>query len=302
VVLFASGNSASGYRFRGGPIPAGTHRFEWVYRKDFSLSAGRDTAWLGWVRFPDGEVVNFGSNFPNLPDGWYTKGAAPWVVVQDAKHADEGLCFIHAAKAGTITDNQSTVIGVVRSVPQGDLRFFAWVSSELSFDGLRFRLDVDNDGSIDLRTGLQSGIPEVIRRVDYPARYSQAITIGASSDRDCRSGYSQFGSELDFVAPSSGGPLNRRIFTTDLSGAEGYNPNGNYTGTFGGTSSATPLAAGIAGLVLSRNPNLTRKQVRQILGDTADKVGSAPYNEKGRNNRYGFGRLNANKAVKAARE
>jgi subtilisin family serine protease len=299
VVLFAAGNSASGYRFIGGPIPAGTHRFEWVYRKDFSLSAGRDTAWLGWVRFPDGELVNFGSNFPNLPDGWYTKGAAPWVVVQDAKHVDEGLCFVHAAKAGTITDNQSTVIGVAKPVPQGDLRFSAWVSSELSFDGLRFRLDLDNDGSIDLRTDLQSGIPEVRRRVDYPGRYSEAIAIGTSSDRDCRSDYSQFSPELDFVAPSSGGPLNLQIFTTDLTGADGFNPNGNYTGTFGGTSSGTPLAAGIAGLVLSRNPNLTRKQVRQILHDTADKVGPAPYNEKGRNNRYGFGRLNANKAVKA---
>jgi subtilisin family serine protease len=307
VVLFAAGNSASGFGFTRevSSIPAGIHRFEWVYRKDSSLSAGRDTAWLGWVRFPDGEVVNFGSNSPNLPDNWYTKGAAPWVVVEDAKHADEGLCFIHAAKAGTITDNQSTVIGVVKSVPEGDLLFSAEVSSERGFDGLRLRLDIGNDGSFNFRTALQSGIPgepgipEVIRRVAYPARYSQAIAIGASSDRDCRSGYSQFSPELDFVAPSGGGFLNREIFTTDLTGANGYNPNGNYTGTFGGTSSATPLAAGIAGLVLSRNPNLTRKEVKQILRDTADKIGPAPYDEKGRNNRYGFGRLNANKAVKA---
>jgi subtilisin family serine protease len=301
VVLFASGNSASGYSFTGGLIPAGTHRFEWVYKKNASISAGKDTAWLGWVRFPDGELVNFGSNFPNLPPGWYTKGAAPWVVVEDVKHADEGLCFIHAAKAGTITDNQSTVIGVVKTVPEGeDFIFSAWVSSELS-DVLRFRLDVDNDGSFDLGRD-QSGDPVVIRRVDYPARYPEALAIGASSDQDCRSDYSQFGPELDFVAPSSGGLLNRQIFTTDLTGAEGYNPNGDYTATFGGTSSATPLAAGIVGLVLSRNPNLTRKDVKQILRNTADKIGPggpAAYDEKGHNDRYGSGRLNANKAVKA---
>ena len=53
------------------------------------------------------------------------------------------------------------------------------------------------------------------------------------------------------------------------------------------------------GLVLSRNPNLTRKDVKQILRNTADKIGPAIYDEKGHNNRYGFGRLNANKAVKA---
>jgi subtilisin family serine protease len=204
-----------------------------------------------------------------------------------------------STKAGPITHNQFTAISVVKTVPAGDLDYYAEVSSEADFDGLTLKIDIDNDGSFDFSSRLQSGIPEVIRRVDYPARYSQAIAIGASSDRDCRSDYSQFGPELDFVAPSSGRLLNRQIFTTDLTGANGYNPNGNYTATFGGTSSATPLAAGIVGLVLSHNPSLTRKQVKQILRNTADKVGPAPYDEKGHNNRYGFGRLNANKAVKA---
>jgi subtilisin family serine protease len=299
VVLFASGNSASDEFIptRISSIPAGTHRFEWVYRKDSSLSAGRDTAWLAWARFPGGELVNFESG--SLPAGWSTSGAAPWTIVKDAKHADEGLCFVHGAKAGTITHNQSTVISVVKTVSDGNLRYYAQVSSEQGFDGLIFRIDLGNNGSLDFSTDLQSGIPQVRRRVDYPGRYPQAIAIGASSDRDCRSDYSQFGPDLDFVAPSSGGPLNLQIFTTDLTGSVGYNPNGNFAKDFGGTSSATPLAAGIAGLVLSRNPNLTRKEVRQILRDTADKIGPAPYDEKGRNNRYGFGRLNANKAVKA---
>jgi subtilisin family serine protease len=301
VVLFASGNSASaGFILtRISSIPAGTHRFEWVYSKDPSdvFAVGRDTAWLAWARFPGGALVNFESG--SLPAGWSTSGAAPWTIFKNAKHADEGLCFTHAAKAGPITHNQTTLISVVKTVPAGDLGYYAEVSSEAGFDGLILQLDLGNDGSLDFSTDLQSGILEVIRRVDYPARYSQAIAIGASSDRDCRSDYSQFGPELDFVAPSSGGPLNLQIFTTDLTGSVGYNPNGNFAKDFGGTSSATPLAAGIAGLVLSRNPNLTHKQVRQILRDTADKIGPKPYDEKGRNNRYGFGRLNANKAVKA---
>jgi subtilisin family serine protease len=300
VVLFASGNSASAYRPIRGSLPAGTHRFEWVYSKNSSTSAGKDTAWLGWVRFPGGELVNF--EFGSLPAGWFTSGAAPWTIVKNAKHADEGLCFTHAAKAGTLTHREFTTISVVKTVPAGDIVSYVEVSSEAGFDGLTSKIDLDNDGSIDLSTDLLSGVPgpeELRRPVDYPGRYPQALAIGASSDRDCRSDYSQFGPELDFVAPSSGGPLNRQIFTTDLTGAEGYNPNGNYTATFGGTSSATPLAAGIVGLVLSHNPNLTRKQVKQILRNTADKIGPAAYDEKGHNDRYGFGRLNANKAVKA---
>jgi subtilisin family serine protease len=312
VVLFAAGNSASGFILtRISSIPAGTHRFEWVYLKDSSdiFPMGRDTAWLGRVRFPGGELVNFESG---MPAGWSTDGNAPWSIVNNARHADEGLCFTHAAKAGTITHDQSTRISVVKTVPAGDLDYYAEVSSEHSntegFDGLVFRLDLDNNATIDFSDELQSGLDpdllgiQVVRRVGYPARYPEAIAIGASTDRDCRSSYSQFGPELDFVAPSSGGPLNREIFTTDLTGANGYNSNGNYTATFDGTSSATPLAAGIVGLVLSRNPNLTRKQVKQILRNTADKIGPAVYDEKGHNDRYGFGRLNANKAVRAARE
>lgn len=74
-------------------------------------------------------------------------------------------------------------------------------------------------------------------------------------------------------APSNGGLGQPAIFTTDRSGTPGYNfgnllngdTHGDYTNSFGGTSAATPLAAGIAALVLSANPQLTATQVREIL-------------------------------------
>ena len=73
---------------------------------------------------------------------------------------------------------------------------------------------------------------------------------------------------------------------------------------FGGTSSATPLASGIVGLVLSVKPSLKVSQVRAILKRSTDKVGPEPYVGPGggRNNRYGYGRINAFKAVTAASE
>jgi hypothetical protein len=49
-------------------------------------------------------------------------------------------------------------------------------------------------------------------------------------------------------------------------------PANGYTNNFGGTSSATPLTAGIAALILSANPGLTWVEVRQILRDTAIKI------------------------------
>ncbi len=133
--------------------------------------------------------------------------------------------------------------------------------------------------------------------MSYPAAYPESIAVGAVTDFGCRSNYSQYGPELAFVAPSNGGYSS--ITTTDRTGTAGYNTASNYTSAFGGTSSATPLSSGIAALVLSRNPGLTVSQVRQILQDTADKVGSYPYSS-GRNDRYGYGRINATAAVAAA--
>ena len=65
------------------------------------------------------------------------------------------------------------------------------------------------------------------------------------------------------------------IWTTDRSGLEGYNPGdttlgdeeGDYTNSFGGTSSACPGVAGVAALILSVNRDLTWGEVRDVLKD-----------------------------------
>ena len=145
------------------------------------------------------------------------------------------------------------------------------------------------------------------------------IAVGATTNYGSRASYSNYGSGLDIVAPSNGGSLG--IWTTDRLGSSGYNDNGHYTvdgtdygyGTdlgdddysknFGGTSSATPLVSGIAGLMLSENANLTPSQVRQILENSADKIGSASnYDSSGHSDYLGYGKVNAKKALEAVRD
>ena len=74
----------------------------------------------------------------------------------------------------------------------------------------------------------------------------------------------------------------------------------DYSNDFGGTSSACPLAAGITGLVLSANPELTRDDVYEIYKTTSDKVGGANNYSNGFSQYYGYGRINACEAVKTA--
>jgi subtilisin family serine protease len=145
------------------------------------------------------------------------------------------------------------------------------------------------------------------RAIGFPARHPNAIAIGATTDQGKRASYSNVGRELAVAAPSSGGV--QGIFTTDVSienrgfnvgRAERGGADGLHTNDFGGTSSATPLVAGIAALMLSVNPALSAAAVRDILTSTADKIGSG-YDANGHSTRFGFGRVNAGKAVAKAK-
>ncbi len=132
--------------------------------------------------------------------------------------------------------------------------------------------------------------------LDGYASYSKVISVAASNDQDQRSVYSDFGNSVDVCAPSSD-DFHNGITTTDQMGLGGYQ-SGNYTNDFGGTSSACPLACGVAALVLSVDPTLTRQQVQAVLQNTADKIdpaGGAYVN--GRSKYYGYGKVNAQAAV-----
>jgi hypothetical protein len=129
--------------------------------------------------------------------------------------------------------------------------------------------------------------------VEYPAAYPEVIAVGASTDVDVRASYSQYGPELDVLAPSSGGW--RDIVTTDLVGSAGDSDT-DFGRSFGGTSSASPLAAGVGALLLSSNPGLGSEDLRQLLQQTCDRIGSDTY-VSGRNDLYGYGRLNAARAL-----
>jgi subtilisin family serine protease len=141
------------------------------------------------------------------------------------------------------------------------------------------------------------------RPVAYPASDPNAIAVGASTDQAKIATYSNVGSQTSVVAPSSGGA--QGVYTTDVSlPNRGFSvaagPAGHHTATFGGTSSATPLAAGIGALVLSVKPKLRREEVKEVLQRSAHKIGSG-YDANGHSNVFGFGRVDARAAVELAR-
>ncbi len=123
--------------------------------------------------------------------------------------------------------------------------------------------------------------------------YATNLGVAAVDDQGLKAYYSNWGPGIAIAAPSNGG-LNG-ITTTAAGGA--------YTADFGGTSSACPFAAGVAGLVLSANPDLTAAEVRAILKASATKIDPVwgKYDTNGHSPYYGAGMVNAYRAVRMAK-
>ena len=174
--------------------------------------------------------------------------------------------------------------------------------------------------------------------VGFPANANipLLLSVGASDRNDLQANYSPTDPKVDIVAPSHTAYACQiptegfNVWSIDIPGQAGYNPwptqtsscmlppggmqnevlpsSGvnylSYTGRMGGTSAATPEIAGIAGLMLSVNPCLSVGQVRDILLNTAEKVGGYDYHWSasvpGHSKEMGHGRANAFKAVEAA--
>ena len=139
---------------------------------------------------------------------------------------------------------------------------------------------------------------EGMEGVSFPANYHDDIlVVGASDSNAAKADFSNFGSELDVVAPGV------NIVTL------GFNDNGTYGyPSVNGTSYAAPQVAAIAALILSVNPNLTNIEVNDIIEQTARKVGGYSYTTTADrpngtwNNYMGYGLVDATAAVKAAQE
>jgi subtilisin family serine protease len=182
--------------------------------------------------------------------------------------------------------------------------------------------DLTNSGGVDY---LQPpfGLPtrETGPILNGLAANPNVIAVAASTSLNRHAAYSNWGAQISVCAPSDNShPLDekrfvpgRGIWTTDNEAfGDDFTAHSRYTGLFGGTSSATPLVAGVAALVLSANPELSAAQVKEILQDTADKIVDAnpdivsgvnrgQYDDRGHSDWFGFGKVNAAQAVAEAR-
>ena len=120
----------------------------------------------------------------------------------------------------------------------------------------------------------------------YPVCFPEVLSVGATDARDQLWSQSSWGPFVDLVAPGA------QILSTCQPGLPfACSPDG-YVISWS-TQWAAAHVAGAAALVWAVNPDRTPQQMRDVLERSADDLG-AP----GKDDRYGYGRLNVGQAVR----
>ncbi len=112
----------------------------------------------------------------------------------------------------------------------------------------------------------------------YPAAYPEVLAVAATDQNDQKAIFSNYGPWVDVAAPGTD------IRTTTRS---------EY-GTGSGTSLATALVSGLAGLVKSQHPTWTPEQIKWQILNTAANIDAA---NPGRVGQLGSGRVDAGAAL-----
>ncbi|MEE9446416.1 MAG: S8 family serine peptidase, partial [Arenicellales bacterium] len=317
-IVFASGNTATGWRKVSINIPAGTVKL--TLHKDIFESSGEDAVWIDDITLPSSSLENIGAALPNANWSISNEGAnisggdvyarcdasasGDLPVSATGNHAKGGDG--HAIKLST--SGSSCKFLQITGASAGTLEFWVWVSIETwndgNFpDGDLFRVYINNNKvGNNLISRSAEGIDSAIFHdtLAYPASHASVISVGASDDgslfgHEDRAYFSQYSPNLSLVAPGT------QIITT--AGSSNYS-------SMTGTSASAPMVAGVIANMLAVNNNLTEPQIRDYLQDSADQIGpeaeqaydvSNEYSyNAGHNKYYGHGRLNAHKAVQMA--
>jgi len=145
-------------------------------------------------------------------------------------------------------------------------------------------------------------------KVCYPAAYDEVIAVGATQLDHTRAWYSNYGPELEIMAPGGNSFLDQNldgypdgilqetldpIYQILLSGEEILaNPSIFEYWFLQGTSMSTAITTGVVGLMVSTDPKLDAASIRNILYRTATNLGPVGWDRE-----YGYGLINAGSAI-----
>lgn len=244
--------------------------------------------WLGW---------DFGSGNNDIAGPFYHGTSVAGVVGAKTNNA-VGVASIAGGWNGP--GAKLMIAGVGDSAPVGSILDDAILySGAMGAHVVQLSLTVGQSAAIDAAIEMARNTYDMsvicasgndgLTSVGYPSVHPLVVAVGATNQSDQRASFSNHGPDVEVSAPGTS------MYTATT---------GNAYASTSGTSFAAPTVSGVVALMLSVNPGLDSETIRQILRDTADKVGGYDYNwdatRPGHSFELGYGRVNALAAVQAA--
>lgn len=224
-------------------------------------------------------------NEPNMSHGTHVAG-----IIGAATNNGEGIASVgfNIKIIPVKSSNQAQVVtdayaGVIWAAENGaDVINMSWGGSGFSQTGQDIITYAFEQGCINVAAAGNDDTDQVF----YPAGYDHVISVASTTSTDQKSGFSNYGAWVDIAAPGS------QILSTYIGG--GFAPT---YASQSGTSMASPMVAGLAGLVLSVNTEMSQLQVENCILNTADNIDAL---NPGFLGELGAGRINAFEAVLCA--
>ncbi|MEG4304793.1 S8 family serine peptidase [Microcoleus sp. D3_18a_C4] len=210
------------------------------------------------------------------------KTAPKWVgrAIDSGRWADSLVEFVDAAKA---SGQKNAIANLSLDLTQKNADGSVTTRYELT-PAERKALEYARQNGVLLVTaaGNDGGVMSVLGQASQ--EFNNILTVGAADGKN-RAAYSSYGRGLDILA-EGGTPENPEWSTV-----------GEGVGTMAGTSVATAKVTGAASLVWAANPDLSYRQVIEILEKTAKDLGAPGWDDE-----TGFGLLNVLAAVEKAKQ
>ncbi|MHA1225626.1 MAG: S8 family serine peptidase [Candidatus Hodarchaeales archaeon] len=280
---------------------------------DFNHSSLNESAWININEIPDNGIDDDNNGYIDDLNGWdfYNDDNNPSYSSYDP------LNYHGTFVAGIIAAKhleQKNAWGIAPNVKIMSLRIFGLnpydehTTDDILVHAINYAIDNGADiinlslespiGSFTLLKSIKKailrGIPVLAstgnssgggnNQTSFPARYSDLIAVGATNFEQEKADYSNYGDNIEIVAPAGEGK--NPIISTVLN-------NGFSTGY--GTSFATPQVAAVIALMKTVHSNLTVDEIRFILQSTAIDLNSTGWDIY-----TGWGLINASAAVLAS--
>ncbi len=213
---------------------------------------------------------------PHFPDGgdylapdenpWDENGHGTSVAGIAAATANNGIgiagvapgCRIMNLRAGTsqgLLEEDDVASAIIYAVDNGakiiNMSFGDVATSQMLRDVIQFAFE---SGVVLIASAGNSSSPEI----HYPSGLPQVISVAATNSNDVLASFSNYGATIELVAPGV------NLKTT---------ARNNQYRNISGTSAAAPVVSGVAGLILSKNPELTNQDVRNLLTSSSFDLG-----------------------------